>query len=66
MKDCTLLPPKITLEVENNDYNYLRYHLAFETGTISIEYDLESEKTFDVAGWVFVFRIFISMFLLEP
>jgi hypothetical protein len=65
MKDCVLLPPKIELMVEDNDFNRLKYYLKFKTGKLTIEQLSGKGKEFDVAGWVFVFSIFIGIYSLS-
>ena len=59
MRDCTLLAPKVVLKVDENQYNYLKYYLRFNSGKITILY---GEKEYDVTGWIFVFQIFIGVF----
>lgn len=52
MKDCVLLPPKIELMVEDNDFNRLEHYLKFKTSKLTIEQLNGKGKEFDVAGWI--------------
>lgn len=62
MTGCKLLAPELVLMVEDNDFNYLEYHLKFQQGDLMLyaDEDGDEEKHFDVSGWIFVFKIMIG------
>ena len=62
MTNCILKAPELVLMVEDNDFNYLAYHLNFQQGDLMLyeDEDGDVEKHFNVKDWSFVFKIRIG------
>ena len=62
--DADLLAPQVQLIVDGTDFSSLKYYMKLKSGTlqtyVSEDSNDDTMATYDVTGWVFVFRIAIG------